>query len=133
MRMVAHIAGDARPTAFEPDAIVMNVWGEMLLATIYFESCAVEARDDGWDLVFDGLDITSFPYREVTLENLPAVISEHPAEVSIVGTDMHDDEGDDGDSDFFWDEAHAAAVATFWEGDEEVARCESCRFRMYAR
>lgn len=135
MDMIARIGGKARPTEFEPDVIVINVWGEMLLAMVYFEGSSVTQSGDGWDVLFENLDIRSFPYREITEESLPAVLSEHPAEVTIVGTVSPDEDAADGDEDgeFEWEDAGEMTEILFMDGGAEVARCPSCRFVMHCR
>ena len=129
MDMIARIGGKAHPTEFEPDMIVINVWGEMLLAMIYFDRSSVIKSGDGWDILFEGLDITSFPYREITEESLPHVLSEHPAETTIVGTVSPEEAGEDGEFD--WEDASEITEALFVTDGTEVARCPACRFVMH--
>lgn len=107
----------------EPSDLVINVWGEMLLAIISWESYSL--LDDGKTIMFEDLDFLSFPYREITEDNLSKVL-EKSAELALVGFVPYDEE-DDRD----WDEMGHDASASFTVDGDEVATTTTCKFVIY--
>lgn len=127
MRLVIHIQGENRPTAFEQDVAVLNIWCDMVLANIELGSPEVaEVADGGWDLSMECLGLTSFPVRLITEENLGDWLGSHETELSILGTAPADD-------DYDWLEASDGATAAFWDGEAEIGRCTRCRLVIRSR
>lgn len=126
MNLRIHIENLDRPAAFEPDVAVVNVWGEMILAVVDFVGWSVVPASRGWDVILDGAEVTSFPRNVLTPDSMPEILSQHDAEVALVGTLPPEDDGD-----FDWDEASEVAAASFEQGGLPLAQCRACRLIMH--
>lgn len=127
MRLVVHIDVEERPTPFVPEFAALNVWGEMVLATIYvWEAEVSEGEDGGWDLSFECVEIVSFPYAVVTEDNIADRMAGHDTELALAGIVSAQD-------DYDWDEASDGASAAFLRDGEEPLECTTCRILMRRR
>lgn len=127
MRLVVHIESEERPEPPEVDFAALNVWGEMVLATIYVGKGEVsEADGGGWDMSFNCEEIVSFPYSVVTEDNVGEHMKGRDSEIALVGTVALSDGYD-------WDEASEEASATLVREGAEPVRCSGCRIVMRRR